>query len=563
MRPEGVPFQRLDDKSPEARLVAFLDFFTDTRDFMTTYWDRAETSYELLRFLMDKDSLPYANVFSTRDTLAFWADESARLFIDTLSTRPYGVYKRRYGGSKQIADFIERAVQFFLDFDDMRFAQGWYELIGNANAFGTGHATIIPEFDRDGYFDGFRFDADDYWSVAVPSITTELSKRTWGLFRHYYIPLATYYDMVDAGVWKESKEVEASSRDSFERTKRELLQSLGIFGWFQPKQDEVYVQQLYLGGGHEIVVLNNAVEVRNTLVSSPDNPPYPCGIPMVKMDYVRMPNEYLGIGIPELTADMQTWKNKHISQLMELTDLHLSPVLKVRSGIGLPVHDYKVLPGKQWGVYDMGDVEEFRFTGPGPDFMGPTIDQEMENAVGSPRYRRGLSPERRETARGIMQLQQASQARPRLRELMSDYETTRRLLRILPFLIHKYVPDDVLRSATGMDPTPFKALTERELRWQYYGEAMSSAITNDKAVQAQLSEEVLKTLASIPPAIMQNPVKPFMLNYEAAVRRRLETLEVLDTDEFVISLKPPHQGQQGGYTPSELLTNAGLTGGIK
>jgi len=70
-------------------------------------------------------------------------------------------------------------------------------------------------------------------------------------------------------------------------------------------------------------------------------------------------------------------------------------------------------------------------------------------------------------------------------------------------------------------------------------------------------------MASIPPQIMQNPVQPFMLNYMAALKRVFETLEVLDVDELIMPLKPPGQQQGGGYEPSELLKQAGLTGGIR
>uniref|UniRef100_A0A6H1ZIA4 Putative structural protein n=1 Tax=viral metagenome TaxID=1070528 RepID=A0A6H1ZIA4_9ZZZZ len=563
-RPKDVPYQKLDDKHEEGRYVAFMDFFTDAKDTMDVYWDRADTSYELLRFYMDKDSLPYANVFSTRDTLAFWADETARMFLGTLAARPYGAYKPRFRGTKRIAKMIEKAVQYFLEDDEGRFAQSWFNMIGVANAFGTGHSTVVTEFTKSGDFDGFRFDSDDYYTVVVPGITTELSKRTWGIFKHYFIPLATYYDMVEAGIWKESKEIEATSRNSYEDRKLQFLQSIGVFAWFEPKQDEVYIQQLYLGDGHEIVYGNNAVEIMNTLVSSPGNPPHPGGIPMYKMDYQLMPNEYLGMGIPELVADMQIYKNKHLSQKMEVTDLSMNPVLKVRRGLGLPVEEYKMLPGKPWYVYSMDDIEEFRYTGPGPDPMGSQIDYEMENAVGSPRYSRGMAPERRETARGIMHLQQAAQARPEARRQMADFETLRRVFKLLPLLIHKHVPTDMLRDIVGEDPTPFKEMSLAELKRQYFAEPVSSAVTNDKAVQAQLAKAVLDTMASIPPQIMQNPVKPFFLNYEAAVRRVFETLEVLDVDEMVLPLRPPGQTQgQGGYEPSELLQQAGLTGGIK
>jgi len=205
---------------------------------------------------------------------------------------------------------------------------------------------------------------------------------------------------------------------------------------------------------------------------------------MYNMIYQSMPNEYMGIGIPEILSDMQIYKNKHLSQKMEVTDLSMNPVLKVRRGLGLPVDDYKMLPGKPWFVYSMDDIQEFRYTGPGPDPMGAEISYEMENAVGSPRYSRGMAPERRETARGIMQLQQAAQARPEARRQMADYETFRRIFKVLPMLIHKHVPAEMLADITGEDPTDFLEMTQKDLRWQYYAEPVSSAVTNDKSVQA-------------------------------------------------------------------------------
>ena len=559
------------DESEGIRLRAFLEAFQTASDYMRPYFERAKTWYKQWRFYMDKNDLPYANVFGTRDTLAFVEDYAARMHTRMFSTRPYGTYIPRLSGSKNIAEnILQPAVAYFLERDRERFVENYDQLITVAGGYGTGHMTVMPEYGpywgkrRFTKFDGFEFRPEDYFDVFILPGTQELSHRTWGIFRQSWVPKEEFDAMVAAGVWSDpGDEVGNSCHNIYDDDKSQLLQEIGVLDWWEPHDDEVYIVQLFLGSGHEIVVANNSVEVLNTWMKSPRDPPHPGGIPMIKMDYLLFPQEYLGLGIPELLSDHQKLVNVLISQRVEAVELAMNPVLLYRMGVGLPTDLYDFLPGMHWPVNDtVADIRELRVSDvPQSAYLEPREQKSsMEFALGTFRYGMGQEPEHgREAARTVYWLQQAQQARPDRRARLADQQSFRRVLYLLPLYIRKYVPKKFLDEIVGRDTQEFYDLTMDQLKLQFMAEPVSSSVTNIKQVKQDQAMAKLQMLAQIPPPIMQNPIQPFVPNYYQAYTDSLKEFDCLDPERYLIKLQPPHS-QNPMANPNELLKEAGLTG---
>lgn len=568
------------DDNPMVRLKQFLDYYETARNFMNPYIDRAETFYKNLRFYQDKSELPYANVFCTRDTFARWEDACARTHQRLFSTRPYGTYIPRLGGSENISEMLKLAVGYYLEHDYTRTEQHYMNLIQNGNGYGTGHLTVMPEWgpywgeSRFKDFEGISLTAEDYWDVLVLPDTRELSHRTFAIFRKFWIDKEVFDGYVEAGIWKDDDgEVTNDGHDRYTDEKIQVLQDADVYSWWEPKRDQVFIIQMFFGSGHEIVVANMGTEIRNTWLSDPKKPPHPGGIPMIKYDYCLFPNEYLGVGIPELMADQQKLKNVLISQRVETVEYANQPIMKYRMGIGLPTELYDFLPGLHWPVTNMDDVMPMQMPQP-PQAAFLEVkeqDQMMDDAIGSTRYGRGEEPQHgREAARTVYWLQSAGAARPEMRARMADIEGFRRLLFLVPLYLHQYCPKKTLKDVVGVKHhaavDEFYKLKLDDVRRQYYAEPVSSSITNIKQVRQEQAMQKLQMALATHPAIMQNPIQPFIWNYHELYKKALEEFEEIEPEKLLLRLNPPHAQPQPGQAmgpPSQMLAEAGLSGKIQ
>ena len=81
------------------------------------------------------------------------------------------------------------------------------------------------------------------------------------------------------------------------------------------------------------------------LIRKEENPFWHGKTPFVKGVYVRMPNEFLGLGIPEILYDMQQVMNETVNQRIDNISLILNRMFVAKTNSGININKLKSAPG--------------------------------------------------------------------------------------------------------------------------------------------------------------------------------------------------------------------------
>jgi hypothetical protein len=547
----------------------FLIQFKRAEDHCWSYHQRARTFYKNYRMFRTKTDFPYANSVFTPDTFAFVEDATAKIVQTITSHSPIFSVQPRYGGNVDVARQLERVLQYCIENEDFEFFPEFLDLVKNGGIFGTSFMMVLPEFSEKpegvGY-EGPNYEFVDYWDIFPDPGARRLTRKARWIFKRTLLYNEELEELGAKGVYQNINEALQLGTGGFvDHERRRLLQEIGLESYEpdEPGRHEVLEQFI---DGHIVSVINRQMIIRDTRTKKLK--PFPYDMPMVDYRYISVPGEFNGIGIPEILQYLQADKNVVRSQRRENVDLVLNKILKIRRGADVDVDLLKYFPGAVWETedpsrdiieHDMRDVTQSAY------LEEEKISLDMESATGMYKYSRGQDPSRTETATAIVRLQQAALARHDITIKLAEFTTLRNLAQKVILQIRAFMPQQTYELIIGEPDKGFYQMSLNDIARNYRFLPVGSSVTAIKEVRQNQILQAQQMLMSVPPAVQQQNIHPFTIDYKRVLEIGLEdALQIPNVGELVIPLPPPPpppmipgmMGQGGQMPPEQLLAGA-------
>lgn len=531
-----------------------------SEDFAEPYFDRAKEFYKLTRQFNVDEPWPYANKIATPDTLSFVEDAAANLFNTLFGAQPFVRWKPARGFKQGIlTEALDAVTSWLIESNYDIFSQEMFAAQHIKATYGTGHFGVFPEYDEfrksKNTCVGARFVCADYWDLLpCPNdvLGGSLARYQW---HREWMTEDEIEEAFEDGIFKGDSDMyprEGSAVDNLWH--QTLLQEVG---WenYVPGEEGIHEILHRWSNGHVITIINRGYIVRDTLATSPDNPPLPYNVPFLDMRYIMFPKEYWGMGIPESMEQLQRDKNLIRSQHRENVDMNLASIVKVNRNGNVDLETLDFYPGAIWMMDDPNDVEVWSppdLTTQSVVAIEQQIMQDMERATGRTRYGMGQTPPHgRETATTVMRLQQAGLARMETQVRLTEAVTVRGLAWQLALISRHKLNDDIFKQITGKPKKEVFAETDKwELKYQVDARPVGSTIANIKELRTEQLLRILDIVSKLDPRIAQTDPVPFRVAMREMLHKTFMSLGM--TSEEADETVPKINQNQQTPTPREL-----------
>lgn len=531
-------------------------------DFCRPYFERAKRFYKLYRIgsSTPKDKWPLVNRVLGRDTFSFIEDSTALLVRTLFAHEPFlSIIPRKRIASIELGKRIETALAHVISFPDTEFFPEYVDFTKTGCIYGTSHLMVTPHFILRGEgkrtCDRLQIDSRDFWDVLPEPYAKRSTRTAWKFLRDSSVypeeliaseKDGTYKNVTKDGIFDIPNKSNASDYDiAWHKT---LLREIGLEDYIPTAQEQIEILH-FLQDGHIVTIANRIKIIRD---SRKEKKPYPFDDPTVSYNYVTVPHEYFGMGIPEILEILQEDKNLIRSQRRENVDVILNKILKIRmGGIAEEYMDaYRSYAGAKWPVDRMDDVEQMDMT----DVTQSSVEEikqsrwEMEDALSFWGYARGMTPTHREQPTTVQTLQQASFNRPDLSVKITEFSTLRQFAKKVLLLMHEYMSSGQFNDLVEEDEDwgkKFKALSKDDLMYLYPCQPVGSTVTHIKEIRQQQFQAAFAAIAPLieNPQLMANNIEPFTVNLYRAYKTFYDELPIKNVDEILILLKKQQQQQ--------------------
>lgn len=404
-------------------LKLWLQRFKRSEDYVQPQRTRGQENYKLYRGWKNQSEKLYKHDIFVPYTFAFLEDLSAYFMLSVMASPTlYALEPRWAGVSVDMCRALETIINWAVLEERTEFALELEELLKNLNIFNASYLINYPammEVETGATnLDGTRVkrDAFDYLFLDAPHPflmfpepgPKRLSRANWIIKRAF----ETHDNLKrweSDGIYKGVSEIKPGEQTSETDPVEQLLSEIGIAG---VSYNEGKIELLdCFSEGDVVTIANRRVIIRDT--SKDVLRPYSFPLPVLDLRLAGAPGEFDGIGAIDAIKPLQRDINLLRSQRRENISLILNKLF----------------------TYDMlaGEVDlTTLFSAPGNVILqqGKCIDELVTTDVTASSYKeeqsliydlqsvlsfwdygRGATPKRRETATGIIRLQQAAQAR--------------------------------------------------------------------------------------------------------------------------------------------------------
>ncbi|MDO4582299.1 MAG: hypothetical protein Q4B96_06945 [Bacillota bacterium] len=301
-------------------------------------------------------------------------------------------------------------------------------------------------------------------------------------------------------------------------------------------ENALYLVHHYWQDDRHVVIVN-----RELCACDEENPFWHGQKPYDKCCYVQLPEQFYGMGVPEILAGLQDELNTGRNQRIDYNSLALRRMWKLRKGCGLTARDLVWRQNGVLSVENMDDVQEINIQDiPAAAFVNEgNIKQDMQDVTGCQDIIMGLSYQR-ETATTTMTRDNNASLRfkvivtamvkdmlvPVARKCVSldqQFMSEKRAMRLLnapAAELFEISPDEVAGSfdlmycGTAIDALANKELNKERALQAYSLALRDSAYQQDQPARLRLFRRVLEALeikdadALLPEAALAEPQLP-------------------------------------------------------
>lgn len=539
------------------KLSWLLSRLSKAEDYCRPYFDRSKRHYKLYRFgsAVKEEDWPYVNRVRSRDILAF-VEDTAALMVQTLfgSYPFYSVIPREatqfemmYRGIDSIAigRQIEKCLEYQIQHEDVEFLDEMVDCFKGGAIFGTGYVGVFPKFVNGVYLRPLIKTID--FTDVIPVSNAKRISKTRGVFVREWVTEEDLVESAQFAGYTNLPDVKGLAKKNAEYNwHQSLLAECGIEN-YEVDPDNIEVLH-YFSGGHIITtaargsILRDSRTPANGPVGQMVVKPFPYDQPVVQYKYTPLPNEWFGMGIPEILEVLQEDKNLIRSARRDNIDLVINKVLKAKQNADLNFDLIKWYPGAIWPMDNLGDVLEMetKDVTQSAYLEEDKLRFDMENSLSMFGYARGMTPEHTERPTTVIKLQQAALNRLDLAVKLAEFNTLQSIAARVVLLTRRYMPQQVYETIIGEPDAGFYRMSEEDIRRFYLIKPVGSSVTHVKEIrqqQIQFAGGLLMQAAQIGP---MNP-EPFAVNFLPYVQEALRSADLKNVDQIIMKMQQPQQ----------------------
>jgi len=532
----------------------WLQKYERSKSYYNKFFEEGKENYYLYKSYITSDQDLYTHDIFVPYTFAFIEDVTAYFMLSVLSSEYlYTMEPRGTRVTRELCRDLENILQWMLGDDMAEFVLELEELIKNMSIYGVAYLMNYPivgdklMLNRDEYvsvptMSRMHFDAPHSLTVYPEPHVKRLSRMNW-LVKRSLEPWGNLKSLYEDGVYN-SKVLELRDKSTYEETvTNELLQAIGYGGsdiTYGEKEGRIEILDCMTGGG-VLTIANKRRIIQNTL--DDEIQPFLFDFPILDCRAEGAPGEFFGVSKAGSMGPLQRDLNMLRSQRRENVSLILNKMWKYDMLAGTVDLDTLIsAPNNVILTHNNDALEEVIFT----DITASSYKEEealihdMQSVTSLWDYARGGTPQRKETATGIMRLQQAAQARNEWTLRKLDAYVLMPLAKRMIVYAREYLDksdyDNIVGTPNAAEE--FYSLEPRDLVRQLQIRPMTESITNVKEINMNQFLQAFDRLIQIPD-----------VNRPALIKQMLERLGQKDLKSVLPMMSPP--GQSGVVTGQE------------
>lgn len=476
------------------------DLYQSTKQWRDSQEQRWKRFYKLYRNYRESTDTPYKSnifvpyIFSKVETVV------PKMLGTMFNTRPIISVQARKGASEDMALLLEQLLEYQLDEDQLEFFTKILEFFKECAIYGSSFAKIIPKFNDDelASFNYIDIEPIDLFHV-FPDYRAKSIRRMRYIIQLSYVDYEDLEAMGRSGFYQNVPELlgKLESMSSVDEYKKDRLTSVGILDEYAFDATRRVVEVLEYWDREWIYT----VGARRELLKKEKNP-FGGLLPFIMARYVPVQHELYGIGIPEIAESLQEELNDVRNQRMDNVNLVINRMFIANKYADIDFDSLISYPGNVILTNDINAIKDLST----PDVTQSSyreeenIKRDMDSATGEFPYSAGEPPQRRETATGIVKLQQASNIRFDTVVKMLEFTVLRSIAKMFLWLDYHFLDPDEFANIVGEDEfqrrngMAFYQQNVTELLKLYNFQPMGSSTTAVKEVRVQQMMQVYQLM---------------------------------------------------------------------
>lgn len=419
--------QQSDISQEEAKLVKeWVRNFRNSENFCRRYFEKGEENYRLYKSYIEQSNKVYTHNIFVPYAFAYLEDMTAYFMLSILASPQIFNYSARWQGiSEELAREINIVCNWALQDPDAEFVLELENLFKNIGIYNVGYminyplqrealkrSALIPEETYSSLdFDKLHFDSPCTLDVFPEPGPKRLSRSNWIIKKS----IVNYTDLLNDPDYKQDRLIGIPKNSGEKDAVSRMLQDIGYT-----------VDKTHIGVDEKgtVVVLdcmtdNNVITVagysrviRDTREEGVS--PYAYKFPILDCRTTGAPNEFFGHALLESIKPTQKELNLLRSQRRDNISLILNKVWVYDTLAGqIDLDSLFSAPGNVVVTAGRGALDELDTQDVTQSSFEESreLQYDLQNISSLWDYARGGTPRRRETATGIIRLQQAAQAR--------------------------------------------------------------------------------------------------------------------------------------------------------
>jgi hypothetical protein len=478
-----------------------------------------------------------------------------KMLNTVFNASPIMAVQPREGGDENLSWVIERWLEYAFQEDELDLYGTLETFFKESSIYGTSFMKILPRFtgDKVPVLDYIDVEPVDITKIFPDPRATSLKTAEWVIHKDW-VEYDKLLEMAEQGFYEKS--TVADLEDWFESITKVDEDKLQRLGDIDKDQNYVFdherkiVEVLEYWDREQIVV----VAAQKVILKKEDNP-FKGLLPFIMTRYTTVPHEFYGIGIPEMARALQEELNNIRNQINDNVNIIINRMFIANKYADVEFDSLISYPGNVIMADSVDAVKplDTRDVTKSAYLMQEHLIGDIQNVTGEWEYGRGQPPEKRETATGIIRLQQAANIRFDALVKRIEFGTMRALAKLFVWYAYHFLDHEKMRRIIGeeefdkRDGMRFFELDPEEVLRSYHFQPMGSSTSAIKELRAQQIINLYQ-MWNQDPMIHQYNLRQTLAQ---ALDIRTSTKLILTPEEAVEQMQAmqPQQAQPGGGGP--------------
>jgi len=540
----------------------WMEKFKASQDYCRPFFDKGEENYLLYKSYKKGGGKVYSHDIFVPYTFAYMEDNAAYFMLSIMaSPQVYSIGRRYTGVTNELCLACEAVVNWVITEESTEFALELEELIKNANIFNAAYLVNYPivkeQRNQDkiqNYFERLQLDSPSPLDIFPEPGVKRLSRANWVIKRS-----REDWDILKKwekdGTYKNVEAARGGTTGGEEDPVLKMLSEIGLAStgnWaYDSKTNKVELLDC-MTGGDVITIAGRRAIIRDT--TKDEVRPFLFDYPILDCRFEGAPGEFFGVGKAESMKPTQQELNTLRSQRRDNISLLLNKLFVYDILAGeVDLNTLFSAPGNVIVTTNRQALDEL----PMSDVTSSSYKEEesllydLQNITSMWDYARGGTPRRRETATGIVRLQQAAQSRNEWQLKKLDYYILTPLARRILVYVRESMPQEDFLSIIGEDNVEiadeFYALTPEDIRRYFKFMPMTESIVSLKEVDMNQFLQAFDRMIQMPEVNRAALMKQLLLKLgQKDIKEILPMLSEAGADAAMQTMNQmPPQGQPG------------------